>query len=81
MNKKKKKYALKLFSCYCVKSFPLTQNCYFGAPGHRTKSWGFESIWTHGEREGEERWPNGCVGKEEGNQISCFILCKSKAQL
>lgn len=47
---KNKKYALKLFSCYCVKSFPLTQNCYFGAPGHRTKSWGFESIWTHGGR-------------------------------
>lgn len=78
---KKKKYALKLFSCYSVKSFPLTQNCYFGAPGHRTKSWCFESTWTHGGREGEERWPNGYVGKDEGNHISCFILCKSKAQL
>lgn len=82
---KKKKYALKLFSCYSVKSFPLTQNCYFGAPGHRTKSWGFESIWTHGGREagreGEERWPNGYVGKDEGNQILCFILYKRKAQL
>lgn len=42
---------IKQFSCYSFEPFPLTQNCYFGAPGHRTKSWGFESIWTHGGRE------------------------------
>lgn len=52
---KKKKHTLKLFSCCFVKSFPLTQNCYFGAPGHRTKSWGFENIWTHGGRKGGRR--------------------------
>lgn len=78
---KKRKPSLKQFSCYSFKSFPLTQNCYFGAPGHRTKSWVFESIWTHGGREGEERWQNGDAGKDEGNQISCFTLCKRKDQL
>lgn len=38
------------------KSFPLTQNCYFGVPGHGAKSWGFESIWTHGGRRKVEKW-------------------------
>lgn len=74
----KKKHALKLFSCYSVKSFPFTQNCYFGAPSHRTKSWGFESIWTQGGKEGEERWPNGYVGKDEGNQIYALYCVRGR---
>lgn len=47
----KRKPSPKQFSCYFFKSLPLTQNCNFGAPGHRTKSWGFEGVWTHGGRE------------------------------
>lgn len=50
------------------------QNCYFGAPGHRTKSWGLERVWTHGRRQGQERQQNGDVSKDEGKQILCFIL-------
>lgn len=38
MNKKRKP-SLKQLSCQSFKFFPLTQNCYFGAPGHRAKSW------------------------------------------